>query len=106
MKPLAFRMDLQGRNEAARRRHSLALEKQRTFSTVENHISNLKHSKDNESSKCGESEGIKEEHVGDMMITEGQQERNKDIKSTESNSQTNCSPEDENDHLNTPSSDN
>ena len=46
VRPLPVRMDVGGRNEAARRRQSIALEKQRTYSTVENHINHVKHHKD------------------------------------------------------------
>jgi hypothetical protein len=61
-------MDVGGRNEAARRRQSIALEKQRTYSTVENHINHVKHHKDREgSSKC-ENDVITEEHAGGIQV--------------------------------------
>lgn len=68
-------MDVGGRNEAARRRRSIALEKQRTFSTVENQINQVKHSKDKEknakSEGRGENEVITEEHTGEIVDVEG-----------------------------------
>ena len=61
-------MDVGGRNEAARRRRSIALEKQRTFSTVENHIKKVKNSKDNKGAGAkskggGENDVITEEQA-------------------------------------------
>ena len=60
-------MDVGGRNEAARRRRSIALEKQRTFSTVENHIKKVKNSKDNKEAGA-KSKGL----GGNDVITEEQ----------------------------------
>ena len=67
-------MEVGGRNEAARRRQSIALEKQRTYSTVEHHINLVKHSKDKEE-KCDGNEGhnvVTEEHNGNTVDVEGQ----------------------------------
>ena len=68
-------MDVGGRNEAARRRRSIALEKQRTFSTVENQINQVKYSKDKEkNAKCEElkeNDVITEEHTGEIVNVEG-----------------------------------
>lgn len=80
-------MDVGGRNEAARRRQSIALEKQRTYSTVENHINHVKHHKDREgSSKC-ENDVITEEHAGGIQVDiEGQQRGRRDVEDNASQS--------------------
>ena len=77
-------MDVGGRSEAARRRQSIALEKQRTFSTVENHINQVKRAKGNgeESWECElhvEGDVISEEKAGEMVSIEGQPGGNVDI---------------------------
>jgi hypothetical protein len=87
VRPLPVRMDVGGRNEAARRRQSIALEKQRTYSTVENHINHVKHHKDREgSSKC-ENDVITEEHAGGIQVDiEGQQRGRRDVEDNASQS--------------------
>ena len=78
VQPVPVRMDVGGRNEAARRRQSIALEKQRTYSTVENHISQVKHSKDKEERSTYEghveNEMIEEEYARGVVDNEGQQD--------------------------------
>ena len=44
MTPKSVWIDASGRDEAARRRYDHALDKTRTFSTVENRINNVKYS--------------------------------------------------------------
>lgn len=57
VKPKSIRVDTQARGEAAQRRQDLALEKQRTYSTVENQIDNVKNSKN----KVNDEEGASRE---------------------------------------------
>ena len=94
-------MEIGGRNEAARRRQSIALEKQRTYSTVEHHINQVKHSKDKEE-KCEEESGkkdvITEERPGN---TEGERGESGDVEDLESTSWH--QPNEHGGNLNTPS---
>ena len=79
-------MEVGGRNEAARRRQSIALEKQRTYSTVEHHINLVKHSKDKEENRDGNEKNsiITEERTGNNVDVKGQQGGSGDVEDIES----------------------
>ena len=100
VRPVPVRMEVGGRNEAARRRQSIALEKQRTYSTVENHINQVK--KDREGSlEFGKHDLITEEHGRETVDIDGQQRGSGDDEDTENLS---CSQaEEQGGNLNTPS---